>query len=206
MENTADYIVPMDYLKFYDLEHYLFTEVRGRFARFGEISPADFYMIIVWKANLSRARIRNKLAKRAGSFAAAVEGIAGDLRAAKSSQRRLEILMKDWEFRLPTATAILTVLYPDEFSVYDVRVCEHFGQFRDLADRQFSETLWEDYQRYLEVVTKATPRGLSQRDKDRFLSGRSFYESVLKDLEESAEVKPEKPERKASTPQAPANP
>jgi Protein of unknown function (DUF1348) len=80
------------------------------------------------------------------------------------------------------ATAILTVLYPTEFSVYDVRVCKQLNDFKGLAGLQFSERLRQEFQRYLGAVHSAAPKGLSLRDKDRYLWGRSFYEGVLKDL------------------------
>ena len=42
--------------------------------------------------------------------------------------------MTKWAFRLPTASAILTVLYPDVFTVYDRRVCKVLGAFDQLAN------------------------------------------------------------------------
>ncbi len=175
----------MDYLKFYDLEHYLFTEVSGRYRRTGKISPADFYMIIIWKANRAKSRIRNRLSKHDGGFAGAVAAITAALSEAGGQAARMEILMKTWEFRLPMASAILTVLYPREFTVYDTRVCEQLGAFEGLADRQFSESLWDEYCRYMAVVRRAAPSGLSLRDKDRFVWARSFYEGVMRDLEDA---------------------
>ncbi len=83
------------------------------------------------------------------------------LRASGTPKRRLEVLMTEWKFRLPMATAILTVLYPTEFSVYDIRVCGQLGDFEKLAHRKFSDGLWSDYQRFLNAVKAATPRGLS---------------------------------------------
>lgn len=183
MQDYSQYSIPLDYLKFYDLEHYLFTEVSGRFQRTGVISPADFYMVIIWKANRAKSRIRNRLSKHEGGFAGAVEALTAALCEADGAAHRLEILMKTWGFRLPMASAILTVLYPREFTVYDTRVCEQLGAFEGLADRQFSETLWEDYRSYMAVVSRAAPSGLSLRDKDRFLWARSFYEGVMKDLQ-----------------------
>lgn len=183
MQDYSQYSIPTDYLKFYDLEHYLFTEVSGRFRRTGKISSADFYMIIIWKANLAKTRIRNRLSKHEGGFAGAVEALIAALRDADGPAERIEILMKTWRFRLPMATAILTVLYPHEFTVYDPRVCEQLGAFEGLSDRQFSETLWDDYCSYMAVVSRAAPSGLSLRDKDRFLWARSFYEGVMKDLQ-----------------------
>ena len=182
MQDYSQYSIPTDYLKFYDLEHYLFTEVSGRFRRTGEISSADFYMIVIWKANRAKSRIRNRLSRHEGGFAGAVEALIAALRDADGPAKRLEELMRIWGFRLPMATAILTVLYPQEFTVYDTRVCEQLGAFQGLADRQFSDTLWDDYRSYMAVVSRAAPSGLSLRDKDRFLWARSFYEGVLRDL------------------------
>jgi hypothetical protein len=90
--------------------------------------------------------------------------------------------MKDWGFRLPTASAILTVLYPNDFTVYDSRVCGELGAFEELADRQYSDSLWADYQRFLNKVNAAVPGSLSLRDKDRYLWGRSFYTQVIDDI------------------------
>ena len=183
MQDYSQYSIPLDYLKFYDLEHYLFTEVSGRFNRTGAISPADFYMIVIWKANRAKSRIRNRLSKHEGGFAGAVEALTAALREADGAADRLEILMKTWGFRLPMASAILTVLYPLEFTVYDARICTQLGAFEGLADRHYSEALWDDYGSYMAVMTRAAPSGLSLRDKDRFLWARAFYEGVMKDLQ-----------------------
>jgi len=171
-----------DYRKFYDLECYLFTEVGPRFAKTGDIYPADFYMIIIWKANRAKTRVRDRLNRHEGGFAATVKTMAASLTASADPMRRLEVLMKEWHFYLPMATAILTVLYPTDFSVYDIRVCEQLGAFKKLAHRRFSDGLWNDYQKFLNAVNAAAPEGLSLRDKDRYLWGRSFYEGIKKDL------------------------
>jgi hypothetical protein len=183
MQEHFNYSIPVDYLKFYDLEHYLFTEVSSRFARSGAISPADFYMIVIWKADRAKTRIRNRLSKHDDGFAGAVVAITQALHEAATPAERLEVLMKRWGFRLPMASAILTVLYPREFTVYDARICAQLGAFEGLADKHYSEALWDDYRSYMAVMTRAAPSGLSLRDKDRFLWARSFYEGVMKDLQ-----------------------
>lgn len=58
------------------------------------------------------------------SYRVAVSMLSHDLSKARSPEARLQVLMAGWKFRLPAATAILSVFYPDEFSVYDYRVCE----------------------------------------------------------------------------------
>ena len=88
--------------------------------------------------------------------------------------------MDDWWFALPTATAILSLLYPDNFTVYDVIVCKEVEQeYR--PNRSFSESLWLEYIDYREKVRAATPHDLSLRDKDRFLIGRAYRKGVEAD-------------------------
>jgi hypothetical protein len=135
----------VDYGKIYFLENYLFDDVAPRFAKTGEIVPANFYMIVIWKANRAKTRVRRQLTHEAGSFGAAVKQIAASLHSARSSERRLEILMKEWHFRLPMASAILAVLCRENFTVYDIRVCDELGAFHQLADRKSSERLWMEY-------------------------------------------------------------
>ena len=172
----------LDYRKFYHLERYLFDEVGPGFAETGNLSPVDFYMIVIWKANRAKTRILTRLNKHEGGFTAAIKDMAAALSASGTPMRRLEVLMKDWGFLLPMATAILTVLYPTEFSVYDIRVCQQLEKFEELATRRFSSRLWAGYQAFLQEVENKVPGELSLRDKDRYLWGKSFFEGVENDL------------------------
>jgi hypothetical protein len=83
---------------------------------------------------------------------------------------------------LPMASAILTVLWPDEFSVYDRRVCEQLNDFEWVANRVPRRT-WDGYMAFRDAVVAAAPSHLSLRDKDRYLWGRSNAEQLEKDLE-----------------------
>jgi hypothetical protein len=163
-----------DYLKFYDLETYLLGEVGTHFRKTGLIEPVDFFMIFIWKSNRAKTKVRDRLKSRAGAFDKAVAQIAVSLADAKGNKERLRILMQDWGLKLPMASAILTVLYEDEFTVYDVRVCKQLVlEYR--PDREFSDELWADYGTYQAAVIKGTPPNVkSLRDRDRFLWGRSL--------------------------------
>jgi hypothetical protein len=178
----------IDYRKFYDanIESYLLTEVRGRFEKSGKITPLDFYLILHWKAPRVKNVHKERLKRRAnGNFACAVDQIAEALHGTCDPKGRLAILMenKKWGFRLPTATAILTILFPQEFTVYDRRVCKSLGDSGNLQDRRFSEDLWRAYLSFKQKVVemKIAPARLSLRDKDRYLWGKSFYEQAEKD-------------------------
>jgi hypothetical protein len=135
-------IQPIDFRKFYDLETYLFTEACKHFAETGTITPFDFYCIIVWKSNRAKSKTKKRLAKLAGgTFGSAVATIAAELYESKSPEDRLRVMMEKWKFLLPMASAVLTVLYPDEFTIYDVRVCESIGDFHRLGTQSYSHEL-----------------------------------------------------------------
>jgi hypothetical protein len=174
-----------DYIKFYNLEQYLFGEVKKRFHDTGDISPLDFLLILHWKSARARTKAIDRLKKIVGGdFDRATKEIALSLYRAPDSKKRLELLMNKWQFRLPTATAILTVLYPDEFTIYDVRVREVIGF--DPIKEVFSETswpqTWDDYNKFKKCVIQAAPANLSLRDKDRHLWGKSLSDAIKCDL------------------------
>jgi hypothetical protein len=172
------------YLKYYYLEKYLFEEVRTRFQRKGELAPLDLFLILNWKSPRAKNKNKDKLKNNAGgSFKTAAKRIAASLRQANSPADRLKLLMKEWSLHLPTATAILTVLYPEEFTMYDVRVC---GQLRVHAVREsYSEKhwdhTWESYLKFKRTVIRKAPANLSLRDKDRYFWGKSFYHDAKRD-------------------------
>jgi hypothetical protein len=94
----------------------------------------------------------------------------------------------DSGFYLPMASAILTVLYPNEFSIYDVRVCGELGAFSELGNITRFEKLWPRYSEFLQAVEKSAPPGLPLRDKDRYLWGKSFSNQLTNDIKQKFTV------------------
>lgn len=80
-------------------------------------------------------------------------------------------------------SAILSVLYPQYFTVYDVRVCGIVSGFDNLTSIADFEQLWSSYQQYIQAVKDAVPFRYSLRDKDRWLWGKSFAEQLENDIE-----------------------
>jgi hypothetical protein len=176
----------MDYRKFYHLESYLFDEVGPRFRSTGIITPVNFFLILIWKANRAKTKVREKLRARAnGNFSDAVAQIAKDLSAAKTDEDRLGVLMRDWGLRLPMATAILTVFYPKNFTVYDRRVCEILPF--PYGDWPFPQC-WSEYEKYRTSVRSKIDCRYSLRDKDRFLWGKSLWENASTDAHKAETV------------------
>jgi hypothetical protein len=190
----------LDYLKYYELERYLFEDVRARFHENQFLSAHDFFSIIIWKANRAKSKVALKLLKRgqrdeALNLEPIVKRLTGQLYESRTNTKeRMRILIKDWEFRLPMASAILTVLWPDEFTVYDVRICEELREFRGLADRDF-EQLWEGYLSLIRGVNERVPDDLIAnvqcgfpevmllRAKDRYLWAKSSYGQLERDIQ-----------------------
>jgi hypothetical protein len=170
----------------YHIEEYLFDTVRNKFHKEGKLSAFDFFCIIIWKANRAKSNIAKKLlekdSKNRKDLNTIVEDLTNAVFNAKSDEDRMRILIKDWKFRLPMASAILTVLYPDNFTVYDTRVCNILQDFYNVKDKEDFDKLWTGYEGFMNKVKQKAPSELSLRDKDRYLWGQSFEEDLNKDI------------------------
>lgn len=175
----------VDYRRYYDLETYLFETVGPTFTRQGFLSAFDFFCIVIWKANRAKSKVAKRLLARGnGDLEAAVRALTTGLAEQRTARDRLRYLWQRdaWDLALPMATAILTVLYPGEFTVYDVRVCDALGDFHTLRHTGNFDRLWRGYERFKAAVEQAAPPELSLRDKDRYLWGKSFHEQLVGDL------------------------
>jgi hypothetical protein len=172
-----------EYLQLYDLENYLFTVVRDRFHVNKKLSAFDFFCIVIWKANRAKSLVARNLKEKCGlDLDGAVGGLTSALASADSSQARLDLLLIEWKFRLPIASAILSVLYPEDFTVYDVRVCDELGEFHRLVNTTNPTKRWEQYLAFRAAVEMRAPSALTLRDKDRWLWGKSFSEQLMNDV------------------------
>jgi len=171
----------MDFRDFYHLESYLFNTVRFRFKEQGYLDAFDFFCIVIWKANRAKSKVAKRLLNVHNDLDTAVKALTSDLARQSDAKNRLDLLLKEG-FNLPVASAILTVLYPDEFTVYDERVCGTLGNFHKLKNRSNFGALWAGYQEFKCKVEESSPSELSLRDKDRYLWGKSFYEQLAEDI------------------------
>lgn len=176
----------IDYRVYYHLESYLFDTVHPRFHDQGYLSAFDFFCIIIWKANRAKTHIsRRLLARNYPDVDAAVRALTVGIAEQPTARDRFRHLVGEWGFHLPMASAILTVLYPDEFTVYDVRVCGSIDAFRRLGTITNIDRLWQGYTDYRIAVEAAAPQGMTLRDKDRYLWGQSFHAQLIQDVDRS---------------------
>lgn len=171
-----------DYIKYYNLESYVLTDVRDSFVRDGYLTAFDFFCIVIWKANRAKTKIAQRLLRYNPDLEQGVKALTSKIFSEADDKQKLKILIKDYKFRLAMSSAILSLLYPDNFTVYDVRVCETLTDFKRLGDITNFEDIWSGYQKYTNCVKKYLPENKSLRDKDRFLWGKSFYEQLSNDL------------------------
>lgn len=161
------------YLDYYDIENYLFSKVHERFRQDGYLCAFDFFSIVRWKSNRTSGMIREALRARCPDLDQAVKSLTGDIHEVADHENRLKILLGVRGIGLPIATAILTVLYPDHFTVYDSRVCRQLGRFSNLGGRT-NATIWEGYEEFRqavreEAVRRGAPESRGLRDMDRWL-------------------------------------
>jgi hypothetical protein len=163
------------------------------------------FSIIIWKANRAKSKLAHRLLQRQKSknLDAVSEEFTRALFEAASAESRLILAMDVWGFYLPMASAILTVLWPEDFTVFDTRVCEELASnqtedFSKLGNKS-GKQLWLKYLQYCDAVRKAAPEHLSLRDSDRFLWGRSAARQLADDIA-SGFLKPGEPSLELSRP------
>ncbi len=172
----------LDEIHFYSPETTLFPELATRFGQTGHLTAEELYLILDWKAARARTRHLRRLTD-GRTFSQAAADLGQALHNALDDQDRLKLLLgKPWSFALPTATAILAVLYPERFTVYDIRVCDALGDFHRLGSRRWSERSWADYCRFIAAVRSSVPAHLSLRDADRWLWGQDKRKALHGEL------------------------
>lgn len=173
----------MDYLRYYDRESYLLEHVGPMFRAGQGLSSFDFFTIVAWKSERAKPRMA-RLLQRAASTASlddAVRQFSAELRGASDSRGRLHVVNEEWKIRLPMASAILSVLYPEEFTVFDIRVSGELGMSPSLPDRAWPGRA-EGYWQFVDRVREQVPEAASLRDKDRILWARSVAKQLRDDI------------------------
>lgn len=170
----------MDYLKYYWLEKDFFPEIYKFFRGEKYLTMEHFFSIIIWKRNASKTIIKRGLLATKKSLNEVVKDLTEKIYYAETKEQKLEILLKQSGFQLAMASAVLTVLYPDIFTVYDWRVREQI-KYPDITyqqnrvQRYFDEYIKQVLERGREIAEN--PK-LSLRDCDRLLWARSWHKDL----------------------------
>lgn len=178
-----------DYKSFRHLERHIREKVFENFHKNGSIDATDFFCIIIWKANRAKSKVAKNIRRINPDLETCCRDITAKIFNANSHEDRLNILIKHYNFKLPISSAILSVFYPNEFSVYDFRVCDSLINHEILSDYKYLNNLtnfrkiWLGYCEYIETIKRLTPTEFNLIDKDHYLWGHSFYSQLQKDLE-----------------------
>ena len=181
-----------DYLKFYEFssEEHLFQNVSGSFRRNGCLSAEEFFAVIIWKSNRSKTRIRDGILRTGKSVEETTRGMHQHAAAGEKVKKLLDID----GIGIPVASAILTVCYPDQFTVVDYRAraaIEKLWPAKSKTVAPVPTQYIKGYLRYVAVCQQiANEQGMCLRDVDRALWGCDFCEGKngLKALVASVET------------------
>jgi len=169
-------------IKYYNLESYLFDEVSNKFKEEKKLNAFDFFCIISWKSNRPKPAIAKSLMEKYDkNIEIAVQKFTEDLFKAKDLDK-LKILLEVDGIGLAMSSAVLTVLNPEKYSIYDYRVCERLTNFKNISSSGNIEKKWPKYLEYVEEVRKIENSTFSLRDSDRFLWGESFKKQLEKEI------------------------
>lgn len=147
------------YVRLYDTENYLFTVIGPAVRERGYFLFDEFYKICMWKSARQKQRyIKNK---------DSVEQISKEAFAERDEKRKMEILCRLDGVSIPTASALLTIIYPEKYAVIDIRCLEMLKKMNYDFGKYPSLSIWLEY---LETMREwATENNVTPREMDMAL-------------------------------------
>ncbi len=161
----------------YDLERYLFEVVTERFKERSTLNPYDFFAIVIWKSN----RTKTKIKKGLDADNKTVASLMREVSEATTPKDKVAVLWRIRGIGPAVASAILTVCYPNEFTVLDSRVWETLNQMSVKGLPMRYPCSIEEYLQYCQACQRLADQvGVSLRDLDRALWAKSWEDDLLK--------------------------
>lgn len=156
------------YIELYNTENYLFTVVGPRVKARGYFLFDEFYKICMWKSARQKQRyIKNK---------DSIEKISKEAFSEKDEKRKMETLCLLDGVSIPTASALLTIVYPESYAVIDIRCLEMLKKMNCDFGKYPSLNIWLEY---LDTMREwATENSVTPRELDMAL-----FAMHMKDLE-----------------------
>lgn len=159
------------YLDYYYLENYLFGPVKNNFHKNKCLTSEEFLAIIIWKRNASKT----KVIKGVNASGRSIRTITNEIYNTPSRDKKLQLLTEIKHIGPALASAVLTVLYDNEFTVIDYRV-ENSLKFIGVKITGSPDTNADDYFAYVDICKKLAKKyNLSLRELDMALWARDFY-------------------------------
>lgn len=170
-------------IAYYNLEKFLLTDVREHFLRDGSLGAFDLFSIIIWKSNRSKSKVARRLLAKSSNrnLEQISRNISAAIARAKSDKEKMRVLITEGGFKLAIASAILTILYPDEFTIYDYRTAAQIDEGAKLKTKTNFDDIWDGYALFRSKVA-AIRCGDNLREKDHYLFGKSRMEDLIEDI------------------------
>ena len=166
------------YIELYDTENYLFKVIGPAVRKRGYFLFDEFYKICMWKSARQKQRyIENK---------DSIEKISWAVFEEKDETKKMEFLCKLKGVSIPTASALLSVVYPEKYAVIDIRCLETLKEMDYKIGNYPSAKTWIKYvktMRDLAIENAVTPREMDMalfaihRDNLDKLGHRNLYKS-----------------------------
>jgi thermostable 8-oxoguanine DNA glycosylase len=148
------------YLKLYSLEDYLFDILGPQIKNRGYIKFDEFYRICMWKSSRQKPNyIKNKKI---------VEKITKKAFLEKNEKGKINILCSMKGVGIPTASAILTIVFPNKYAIIDIRCMEMLIQLKLLKSKNISINTWIDYLNVVRLLAKENNTTSRNIDKALF--------------------------------------
>lgn len=145
------------YIALYDIEKYLFEVIGPRTKTAGYMTFDDFYKICMWKSARQKQRyIKNKTV---------IEAVTKEAFSKQDEKEKIKILCDKLEgVGIPTASAILTIVFPEKYAIVDIRCISILREKLDIKiSKYISIYTWLEYLKVMREISKEnniTPREL----------------------------------------------
>lgn len=171
------------YIKYYSLENYLFDEVSNSFKTRGYLTAEEFFAIIIWKSNRSKTKL--KFLEEGTSISEKIKRLTEKIHNETNDLEKIKILQNKKIVRgigIPVASAILSVCYPNYFTITDYRAVASLQKLSKKKEIQKTvptntPSSAKSYINYVKICQEiAQEKGLTLRELDKALWGMDFYE------------------------------
>ena len=147
------------YLDLYNIEDYLFKIIGPQIKKRGFIEFDEFYQICMWKS----ARQKQNYLKNKNI----VKNISKEVFAEEDELLKINKLCELKGVGIPTASAILTIVFPDKYAVIDIRCIQMLNKIGISIRSSITEKRWVEY---LDIMRKlANENNLTPRQIDQVL-------------------------------------
>jgi len=143
------------YITLYNEERILFESIGPKIRERGYIQFEEFFKICMWKSRRPKQKyLKNKTI---------IETITKKCFIEKNESKKISLLCELEGVAIPTASAILTIVYPEKYAVIDVRCLDMLIDLGFKMKKSISSVNWLNYLKIMRSLAEenlVTPRQL----------------------------------------------